>query len=135
MIPGHASTDPLLLCPCILAKYRKLVEIVTPIVGEVKVIETLRDRERQAYYVEHGVSRTMNSWHLPQKPKGLSLAFDLCPRVLLATKNWSPGHTLWRQIARVSRSLKMKVGADFLGFEKGWDWPHNEIHQCECSDT
>lgn len=130
-LPGKASSDPLLLCPCVLTKYRALIEDVVPKVGDVRLIETLRDEERQRYYVSIGVSRTMKSKHLPNA-KGLSLAFDLVPRVLMATKHWSPGHELWAVVGKAAQRLGLEAGQFWETFK---DYPHYQLSECACPQT
>lgn len=141
-IPGTSSADPLKLCPCMHEYYTQVLEAVDTepeiLPGGIVLIETLRDVERQEYYIKHGVSRTMHSLHLPQPPNGLSLAFDICPRAYLNTKNWSPGGGLWDDLADIALSddcpLALRLGVTWGGEWEGWkDYPHFQIDKCGCS--
>lgn len=132
MIPGFATTDPLKLCPCIREKYIALIEACRNLGVKIVPIETFRDVIRQKYYVEHKLSKTMKSKHLPQPPNGLSLAVDAAPKDVLALKGWAPGHVSWLIYTEQARALGLECGADWAGFNKGWDWPHVQLSSCQC---
>lgn len=131
-LPGYATTDPMKLCPCARSKYLDLVEVCHGQGLKLLLIETMRDIVRQQYYREHGVSKTLRSSHLPQQPFELSLAVDACPKALLEFKNWAPGHPLWLVYTAAARTVGLKCGADWLGQDKGWDWPHVYLDKCQC---
>jgi hypothetical protein len=96
------------------------------------LVETWRDYPRQVYYVAHGVSRTMNSKHLPQPPNGLSLAVDAVPVRVLSLKGWAPGHEDWLVYTAAARAQGLECGGDWAGKDKGWDWPHLQLKECLC---
>src|ERR1051325_1287509 len=84
----------------------------------VTVITTLRTLEEQKRAVDHGVSWTMHSKHLPQPPEGKSLAIDLCPADLIHEKNWAPWSPLWGRIQEIGRGLGLKAGVKINGVER-----------------
>lgn len=128
-IPGHATADPQMLCPCMRLRWLALKSAAKELLIDVVLIETLRDVERQAHYVATGVSQTMKSWHLPQKPNGLALAFDAAPRPYLSMKLWNPGGSAWQALGQISETLGMTWGGSWLGWK---DPSHHEIHACDC---
>ncbi len=101
----------------------------------VRVITTLRLEAEQAQAVRNGVSWTMKSMHLPQPPEGKSKAIDICPLVLLETKNWSPKHPLWWTIGEIGQKLGLRWGGDWAGvgpsaigaIRSKWDPGHFEL--------
>lgn len=142
-LPGNAWKDPLLLCPCVRTKYEQLIERANREFGiSVATIETARDYARQKHYKKVGVSKTLNSYHLvgPAFVDGkfsfpgrkLALAFDVVPRAYLTMKHWHPGGELYKRLAEIARDLDLECGADFSGFNEGWDWPHYQQRVCEC---
>ena len=131
-LPGWASKDPLKLCHCIRSAYIELHARAKASGLALVTIETARDFTRQRYYKSIGVSKTLNSYHLPQPPHGLSLAFDVAPKDYLRIKGWHPKGPLWFVLADLGRELGLEPGADFLGMNKGWDWPHFQFKTCRC---
>jgi hypothetical protein len=94
----------------------------------LSTIETLRHPLRQEYYLRIGVSWTKNSRHLANK-KGKSEAIDLCPVVLLTTKNWSPHSPLWQTFGREAKAVGLRWGGDWTQKDMG----HIELPAgCEC---
>ncbi len=79
------------------------------------VITTLRSMQEQELAVQHGVSWTINSKHLPQPPEGKSLAIDVCPTVLLTQKNWAPMNPMWWTVAEIGVALGLRSGMDWKG--------------------
>lgn len=134
MIPGWATHDPEKLCPCIRALYVRFKAHVEKDLGiPITCIETMRDLERQKFYLEQGTSQTLHSYHLPQPPKGLALAFDVAPIAYLALKGWAPGGPLWARLGQVGRDLGLEWGGDWTG---GWkDKPHFQAAggRCHCA--
>ena len=119
--------DPLRLCPCIRSLYLALYaachdEGINPV-----TVETLRQLDRQKYYVRIGVSWTLESFHLPQPPNGQALAFDVCPKDYLREPLWRPRGEKWKQMRMVARELGLIVGAPWPR-DKG----HMYIRKCRC---
>lgn len=129
MIPGLATKDPLKLCPCIRSFFLDVIEECREKGVPLVTIETFRDVKRQKYYVETGVSSTMNSKHLPQQPNNLSLAFDCAPKSVLALKGWAPGHGDWKVYGAAGKRLGLTWGADWVTFK---DYPHMQLDACCC---
>lgn len=128
-IPGTASKDPLKLCPCARGKYLALVDAARDAGIRLALVETLRDAERQRYYVKIGTSWTLRSKHLPQPPNGLALAFDACPHDYLAMKGWNPGGPAWRVLADLAEAAGLRAGANRT---KRKDRPHYYQDACSC---
>lgn len=80
----------------------------------VVVIDTGRTPEEQVQKRAEGVSWTTYSRHEPQPPEGKSEAIDICPKVLLGTKLWSPGSDLWNQIGHIGKLLGLEWGGDWV---------------------
>ena len=128
--PGTSTNAPEKLCPCVRSAYLKHLATLHARGIEVVTLETLRDETRQGYYVQTGVSRTMNSLHLPQPPQGLSLAYDLVPKEYLPMKGWNPGGPHWGVMGFIGEDLGMQWGGRWVRFV---DKPHFQKRQCECS--
>lgn len=92
------------------------------------LIETLRDSNRQAYYLAIGVSWTLRSRHLPQPPNNLALAFDVCPKEYLSDKQWSPGAPLWFVLGDIGEELGLEWG----GRWNQRDFAHFQLGTCAC---
>lgn len=126
---GWASDDLKYLCDCVRARYDLLLSLLERVKVAVEVIETARDEARQRYYHAIGVSETLHSKHLPQPPKKLSLAIDLCPASYLRMKFWNPEGDEWS-------ILGGKVGEAGLLWGGAWrtfkDKPHCYLESCEC---
>lgn len=129
MIPGWATRDPNKLCPCIHALYSRFIAHFASREVWITTIETLRDLERQKWYVKTRVSRTLKSLHLPQPPKQLALAFDVAPRAYLNVKNWNPGGPLWNEMGAFGHTLGLQWGGDWATFK---DKPHFQLPRCQC---
>lgn len=131
MIPGKAYRDLRYLCPCIRQKCIQLNRDFEQLTGDfLVVIETLRNEERQHYYLSIGASRTMNSKHLPQPPDDLSLAFDACPNTYLSLKAWHPRGIYWKNLGALGRKLGLEWGGDWKSFP---DQPHFQLPECQCN--
>lgn len=76
----------------------------------VVIIDVDRTPAEQEQKLAEGVSWVTRSKHEPQPPEGKSEAIDLCPKSLLATKNWSPGSSLWAQLGAIGESLGLRWG-------------------------
>ena len=119
------------LCDCLRRKWEDLVDTLEedhnpPIF--LSTIETLRQPDRQAYYLKHGVSWTKNSKHLPQPPEKKSLAIDICPVAYLTMKGWNPAGALWGVVGEEGERLGLRWG----GRWKQKDLAHLELEACEC---
>ena len=101
---------------------------------QTTLIETLRQEDRQAYYVRVGASRTMHSMHLAQPPNGLALAFDLAPTVYLSERAWHPEGELWHVLGEAGEALGLEWGGRW-GFRWGFrDMPHFQLRRCACAE-
>lgn len=129
MIPGWATRDPAKLCPCIRLLHTQFIAHFDTRGVRVQTIETLRDLERQRWYVKTRVSRTLRSFHLPQPPLQLSLAFDVAPRAYLSMKGWNPGGLLWDEMGALGHTLGLQWGGDWAGWK---DKPHFQLPACQC---
>ena len=135
-MPGWASKDPLKLCPCVRAKFLTFMETCKAANIDVAVIETARDLERQKYYRAIGTTRTLKSLHLPQPPRGKSLAFDVCPKAYLRIKGWFPMGPLWRNLAILGNARGLTWGGDWKKGDDGWrDLSHFYLDRCECPEA
>lgn len=126
-LPGISSRLPSKLCPCIREKHAALLEQAD---FPVKTIETSRDLERQRYYVSIGASQTLRSYHLPQRPNFLALAFDVAPEAYLPLKGWNPKGSLWERMGRLGESLGLTWGGRWRGFV---DKAHFQLDRCICT--
>jgi peptidoglycan L-alanyl-D-glutamate endopeptidase CwlK len=129
MIPGWATRDPEKLCPCIRLLYYKFIARFAAREVWIATIETMRDLERQKWYVETHVSRTLKSLHLPQPPLNLALAFDVAPRAYLDVKGWNPGGLVWDEMGAEGHRLGLQWGGDWVTFR---DRPHFQLPKCQC---
>lgn len=97
------------------------------------VFETLRTMERQEHYFATGVSKTLDSWHLPQAD-GLAYAIDLVP-IVDGRISWDDKKDkarnqrikdAFKNIADNMYTAMARTGIDLdWGFEMwGWDMPH-----------
>lgn len=128
--PGQSSRDPLKLCQCLRVLYLDLIEQAKAEDISCVLIETLRDAERQQYYIDEGVSWTKRSKHLPQPPSGLSLAFDLAPKDYLKHKLWLPGGPLWLRLGEIGQDLGLRWGG---AWRLTPDYAHFELRVCQCA--
>lgn len=129
MIPGWATRDPDKLCPCIRGPYNKFIARFAVRDVWIQTIETMRDLERQKWYVETGVSHTLQSFHLPQPPSNLSLAFDVVPHAYALVKGWNPGGPLWQEMGTEGKQLGLEWGGDWPTLR---DRPHFQLSKCRC---
>lgn len=120
--------DPEHLCPCIRVRYEAVLAQCYSRNIQLVTIETLRATDRQRYYVDRGVSWTMDSLHLPQEPNSLSLAFDVCPHEYLAHPQWNFPGTKWAILGRIGTDLGLGWGFDIWGKDK----PHFQQLECGC---
>ena len=102
----------------------------------VKIISTLRTLKEQQEAVARGVSKTLNSKHLPQPPNDLSLAIDLCPYSIFDLHGpdklqWDSKDPVWIYFGRVCEGLGLRWGGRFgeskPGEGDGWDSGHFEL--------
>jgi len=122
--------DPLHLCPCVLERYEAVRDSLWDEWGiHITLIETLRQIDRQIHYVKMGASRTMKSFHLPQPPKNLSLAFDAVPTSLLTIKGWDPLSKDWVRYGVTGEEHGLKWGGRWKRLQ---DRPHLYLPKCLC---
>lgn len=93
--------------PNLVKVVKRAIEI-TPI--DFVVIEGLRTKERQAYLVQKGASKTMNSRHITGH------AVDLAP-IVNGQISWDWEH--YRPLAKAVKQAAKDVGVDV---EWGGDW-------------
>lgn len=120
--------DPDKLCACVRVRHDALLARCYNRNIQLVTIETIRALDRQEYYLSSGVSRTLNSFHLPQEPYGLSLAFDVCPHEYLVYPNWNPEGEKWRTMIRLATELGLLSGFVLWG----WDKSHLHMMECKC---
>ena len=114
---SQKSTDKLTgVHPDLVKVINRAIEI-TPV--DFTVIEGLRTKEQQAYYVKKGVSKTMRSRHLTGH------AVDIAPiidgKVSWNMKDYKPVVDAVKQAA-----LELKIPMEH-GYDWGWDGPHHEL--------
>jgi len=112
-----------------------LVEILEDDEVYLSTISVIRTKEEQAGYVKGGTSWTMASKHLPQPPKNLSLAIDVCPVPLLTMKGWNPSSPLWDRIGEVAVEVGLRWGVWFKdknGKLVNRDKAHLYLSACLC---
>lgn len=100
-----------------LIKVVKRAIQITPI--DFIVVEGLRTKERQAYLVEKGASKTMNSRHLTGD------AVDLAPIVdNKVSWDWKHYYPLAEAIKQAAKEVKVEVewGGDWTSFRDGPHW-------------
>lgn len=100
-----------------LVKVVKRAIQITPI--DFIVVEGLRTKERQAYLVEKGASKTMNSRHLTGD------AVDLAPIVdNKVSWDWKHYYPLAEAIKQAAKEVKVEVewGGDWTSFRDGPHW-------------
>lgn len=100
-----------------LIKVVKRAIQITPI--DFIVVEGLRTKERQAYLVEKGASKTMNSRHLTGD------AVDLAPIVdNKVSWDWKHYYPLAEAIKQAAKEVKVEVewGGDWTSFKDGPHW-------------
>lgn len=125
------NRDPQRLCPCIRGAYFALLDSAEDNGILLTTIETIRQLERQAYYVNIGASRTMNSKHLPQPPNNLALAFDVVPTAYLKERHWHPKGEYWQTLGRIAEKLGLTWGGTWESFV---DLPHFQADECFCPE-
>jgi len=104
--------------PKLVAVVKRAIEI-TPI--DFVVIEGLRTKARQAYLLEAGKSRTMNSYHLTGH------AVDIAPIIDGKTSwDWKYFHPLADAMKQAAEELNVQItwGGSFKTFPDG---PHFQI--------
>ena len=100
-----------------LAQVVKRAIQITPI--DFIVVEGLRTKERQAYLVEKGASKTMNSRHLTGD------AVDLAPIVdNKVSWDWKHFYPLAEAVKQAAKEVKVEVewGGDWTSFKDGPHW-------------
>ena len=106
--------------PELQAVVKRAIEI-TPV--DFLVVEGLRTKERQAYLLDAGKSRTMNSYHLTGH------AVDIAPIVDgKVSWDWKYFHPLAEAVKKAAKEVKVEVewGGDWTSFKDG---PHWQIHR------
>ncbi len=102
--------------PDLVKVIKRAIEI-TPV--DFTVLEGLRTKERQAYLVKKGASKTMRSRHLTGH------AVDIAPivngKVSWVMKDYKPIVDAVKQAA-----LEFKIPMEH-GYDWGWDGPHHEL--------
>jgi peptidoglycan L-alanyl-D-glutamate endopeptidase CwlK len=102
--------------PALVQVVRRAIQI-TPI--DFIVVEGLRTKERQAYLVEKGASKTMNSRHLTGD------AVDLAPIVdNKVSWDWKHFYPLAEAVKEAAKQVKVEVewGGDWTSFKDGPHW-------------
>ena len=106
--------------PDLVRVVKRAIEI-TPV--DFVVIEGLRTKERQAYLLDAGKSRTMNSYHLTGH------AVDIAPIVDgKVSWEWKFFHPMIAAMKQAANELGVKItaGADWKTFPDG---PHFQIER------
>lgn len=96
---------------------------------DLSIFETKRTKEQQAINVQKGVSKTMNSNHIPNE-KGIVNAMDLVPYLPGKGNVWD--ENLYKQMLPIWKEVRKELGLDgILEFGADWksfvDYPHIEI--------
>ena len=102
--------------PALVQVVKRAIQI-TPI--DFIVVEGLRTKERQAYLVEKGASKTMNSRHLTGD------AVDLAPIVNNKVSwDWKDFYPLAEAVKEAAKQVKVEVewGGDWTTFKDGPHW-------------
>ena len=102
--------------PALVQVVKRAIQI-TPI--DFIVVEGLRTKERQAYLVEKGASKTMNSRHLTGD------AVDLAPIVdNKVSWDWKHYYPLAEAVKEAAKQVKVEVewGGDWESFKDGPHW-------------
>lgn len=102
--------------PALVQVVKRAIQI-TPI--DFIVVEGLRTKERQAYLVEKGASKTMNSRHLTGD------AVDLAPIVdNKVSWDWKHFYPLAEAVKQAAKEVKVEVewGGDWTSFKDGPHW-------------
>ena len=102
--------------PALVQVVKRAIQI-TPI--DFIVVEGLRTKERQAYLVEKGASKTMNSRHLTGD------AVDLAPIVdNKVSWDWKHFYPLAEAVKKAAKEVKVEVewGGDWESFKDGPHW-------------
>jgi peptidoglycan L-alanyl-D-glutamate endopeptidase CwlK len=102
--------------PALVQVVKRAIQI-TPI--DFIVVEGLRTKERQAYLVEKGASKTMNSRHLTGD------AVDLAPIVdNKVSWDWKDFYPLAEAVKEAAKQVKVEVewGGDWTSFKDGPHW-------------
>lgn len=99
---------------------------------DITIIEGVRTKERQEELVHAGMSKTLNSKHLPQKD-GYSYAVDAIP-CPIEWENWQRNYLFAGFIKGLAAAMKIKlrIGADWDGDfttkdQTFHDTPHFEL--------
>lgn len=92
----------------------------------VLIICTLRTREEQVVNVKNGVSKTMDSKHLPQSPFNKALAIDICPYDVFQLHGpdklkWDTKDPAWNILGEIGEKLGFRWGGR-------WKDPHDPGH-------
>lgn len=108
--------------PDLVRVVKRAIEI-TPV--DFLVVEGLRTKERQAYLLDAGKSRTMNSYHLTGH------AVDIAPVVNgKVSWDWKFFHPMADAMKQAAKELDVKLtwGGDFKTFPDG---PHFQIERSQ----
>ena len=116
--------DPEKLCGCVRKLHSELVDMANSREIYPVTIETLRELDRQQYYISIGVSWTLKSYHLAQPPYDLSLAFDLAPQEYLSHPLWNPDGAKWGELGTLGELLGLEWGGSW---QEHRDSPHYNL--------
>ncbi len=97
--------------------------------SDYEVIDGIRTHAEQRNYVRRGVSRTMNSYHLPWKGNGLGHATDIVPMVNGVPK-WPNAYAAWKDIEQAMKRAARELGVPITwggDWKNRWDKPHWQI--------
>ena len=130
--------DPAHLCQCVRTRYEAGRDILWEDMGiHITLIETLRQKDRQAWYFKLGVtSSATSSQHLAQAPKLLSLAADCVPTSYLTVKGWNSNGEEWKKYGSVMKGQGLLWGGDWrrLKLASFDDKPHIYLRKCQCDE-
>lgn len=97
--------------------------------SDYEVIDGIRTHAEQRNYVRRGVSKTMNSYHLPWKGNGLGHAADIVPMVNGVPK-WPNDYGAWKDIEQAMKRAARELGVTLQwggDWKNRWDKPHWQI--------
>lgn len=106
-----------------LVKVMKRAIAISPI--DMTVLEGKRTVKQQVKNVAHGVSQTMDSYHIPYKRDGLAHAIDIVPLINgKVTYAWPVYYKLAKVIKQAAKDVGVSVewGGDWRSFKDGPHW-------------
>lgn len=86
---------------------------------DVVIVCTGRTQAEQDDCIRRGTSKVKHSKHQDGN------AIDVCPSVLIRTKNWSPSDPLWERVGEIGESVGLVWGGRWKGNKR--DCPHFEL--------